>query len=103
MMGVGRIVLDRRLTRMQRKSTGLAGLCCVRGARTLSGMQVIFKPEDWLMCIPQHPVLGKAERPVAQGPGHVQPGQRRLAGFWPHLVAEELLLVPPSLSTGCHC
>lgn len=81
---------------MQRKRTGLVSLhCAVQRRGEASGVQGILEPQD---CA--HP--GQGRGPVAQGPGHAQPGQRRLTGFWAHRATEEPLLAPLSLGTGCH-
>lgn len=60
-------------------------------------------PGLWLEYGPWQPILGGVECPTAQRPGHAQSGQRRLACLWLQLATEVPLLVPLSLSTGCHC
>lgn len=90
---------------MQRKSRQLAGLPCAahRCWEPFRHAGLLQTTSLWLKCGSEHPILGKAECPVAQGPEHSQPGQRRRADFSPHLVTEEPLLVLLFLSTGCHC
>lgn len=90
---------------MQRKRAGLEGttVLCQRWWEPFWEAGHPKTPGLWLEYGPWQPILGGAECPTAQRPGHAQSGQRRLAGLWPPLATEVPLLVPLSLSTGCHC
>lgn len=90
-MGVWGVVLDRRLNQDAEEEDRLVRLHCAKVLGALLACGASLNPRTVL-------ILGKAERPVAQGPGHSQPGQGRLTGFWSHLATEEPLLVPLSLS-----
>lgn len=67
-MGVGGVVLDRRLNQDAEEEDRLVSSHCAKAQGALLACRASLDPRTVL-------ILGKAERPVAQGPGHAQPGQ----------------------------